>query len=230
MANTRCLPFQIMYRDIAIDEYYHIYNRGNNKKDIFIEERDWIRFLFLVLHLQSPLKFGHIGREVSHFGKHRVFATREVVPEILKNRTVELTTFVFMPNHFHLTMTELKEGGLSEYMQRIQDAYTKYFNIKYKTIGHLLQGPYKAVHIKNNNQLLHLSAYIHRNSRELTGWKNKEHLYPWSSYQDYLQNRWGELLKPGIVLEQFDTPEDYKNFIKTSSAKEKLPDNLLIDD
>ena len=62
-------------------------------------------------------------------------------------------------------------------MQRILNAYTKYFNAKYKKTGHLFQGPFKAVHIERNEQLLHLSAYIHRNPREIKGWKNREHLY-----------------------------------------------------
>lgn len=218
-----------MYRNISLGEYYHVFNRGNNKQNIFHEEKDWIRFLFLVLHFQSRIKFEHVGRQVSYYVKHRMFDTQEDIAEIIKNRAVELVTFTLMPNHFHLSLVGRKERGISEYMRRIQDAYTKYYNTKYKRTGHLFQGPYKAVHIKNNNQLLHLASYIHKNARELSGWENKEHLYPWSSYQDYLQNRWGELLKPEIILEQFNTSEDYKKFVKTSSAKEKLPDDLFID-
>ena len=79
-----------------------------------------------------------------------------------------------MPNHFHLIIVAIKDNGVSEYMRRIQDAYTKYYNAKYERTGHLLQGPYKAVNIKNNNQLLYLSTYIHRNPREISEWKNKE--------------------------------------------------------
>lgn len=218
-----------MYRNIYPEEYYHIFNRGNNKQNIFNEEKDWIRFLFLILYFQSTIKFEHVGRQVTYYVKHRMFDTREDIIKIINNRTIELVTFTLMPNHFHLSLVERKEGGISEYMRRIQDAYTKYYNTKYKRMGHLFQGSYKAVHVKDNNQLLHLSSYIHKNSRELSGWKNKEHLYPWSSYQDYLQNRWGGLLKPEIILEQFNTPKDYKKFVKTSSAKEKLSNDLFLD-
>ncbi len=151
------------------------------------------------------------------------------IEEIVRKRTVELISFTLMPNHFHLLIHQLKDNGIANYLSRIQNAQTKYFNTKYKRTGHLFQGSYKSVHIKSNNQLLYLSAYMHKNQRELMGWKNKEHLYPWSSYQDYLQNRWGELLKPGIILEQFNNPKDYKNFIKKSNAKEQLLDGLLID-
>ena len=214
---------------VATGEYHHIYNRGNDKQVIFHDKRDWTRFLFLILHLQSDTVFENIGRYVNYFVKHRMFNTHEDIPDILRTRSVELTGFTLMPNHFHLVITGVKDRGISEYMRRIQDAYTKYFNVKYKRTGHLFQGPYQAVHIKENRQLLHLSAYIHKNPRELPAWKNKEHLYPWSSYQDYIQNRWGELLHTDIILEQFDNHEDYVSFVKSSSAKESLPATYIID-
>ena len=217
-----------MYRNIAFNENYHVFNRGNNKQEIFKEERDWIRFLFIILHFQSKITFDQIGRHVSHYVQHRMFDTDKIT-EIIQNRYVELTSFVLMPNHFHLSLIETKEGGISEYLRRIQDAYTKYFNIKYERTGHLFQGPYKSVHIKNNEQLLYLSAYIHKNSKEITGWKDKEYLFPWSSYQDFNKNRWGDLLKSNIILEQFEGFKEYQKFVKTSSAKENLPDKLRLD-
>lgn len=209
---------------IAPGQYYHIYNRGNNKQNIFTDEKDWIRFLFLVLYFQSPVIFNNINYNISNFTEHRVFSvSQKTLDKILNNRTVELVNFTNMSNHFHLTVKEIEEGGISSYMQRIQNSHTKYFNTKYDKSGHLFQGPYQIVHIKNNEQFLHLSAYIHRNPRELRQWKDKEHLYPWSSYQDYLaENRWGELLKPQIVLDQFSNKDEYKNFIETSGTKTLL--------
>ncbi|MDP3935341.1 MAG: transposase [Candidatus Giovannonibacteria bacterium] len=138
----------------------------------------------------------------------------------MQEKYVELVNFAMMPNHFHLTVREFKEGGIAQYMQRVLCAYTKYFNAKYQKSGHLFQGPYKAVHIEDNEQLLHLSAYIHRNPRELSEWKNKEHIYPWSSYQDYVnENRWGKLLTQDILLGQFADKKEYENFLKSSPAK-----------
>lgn len=113
-----------------------------------------------------------------------------------------------------------EESGIPKYMQRALNAYTKYFNIKHKKTGHLFQGPYQLVRVKNNDQLLHLSAYIHRNPRELREWRGREFDYPHSSLQDFVgENRWGELLKPDIVLGQFKSGSDYKRFVETSSAK-----------
>jgi putative transposase len=125
-----------------------------------------------------------------------------------------------MPNHFHLILREVEEGGIARYMQRVLNGYTKYYNAKYETSGHLFQGPYKAVHVADNDQLLYLSAYIHRNPRELHDWKNREHQYRWSSYQDYVaENRWEGLLSTSLVVEQFDSKEAYRKFVETSSAK-----------
>lgn len=216
---------------ISISEHYHIFNRGNNKQNIFLDGRDRIRFLFLILYLQSPLVFQNMSRPVSNFVKSSAFNISGTITEkIIKNRYVELVNFTLMPNHFHISIRELKEEGISQYMQRILTAYTKYFNAKYGKSGHLFQGPFQIVHIEDNEQLLHLSAYIHRNPRELKEWKNKEHQFPWSSYQDYItENRWGELIKREIILDQFSDKKEYQNFVKTSGAKLEPDEKYLLD-
>ncbi|KKU05641.1 MAG: hypothetical protein UX07_C0014G0012 [Parcubacteria group bacterium GW2011_GWA2_45_30] len=206
----------------APEEHYHIFNRGNNKQPIFQNNKDRIRFLFLLLHNQAPVHFINLSRQVSYFVKHRVFNISDAeVNKIATKRYVELENFVLMPNHFHMTVFEKEEGGISRYMQRILNGYTKYFNTKYQKVGHLFQGPFKAVHVEDNRQLLYLSAYIHRNPRELQDWNNKEISFPWSSYQDYAEkNRWGNLLKSEVILSQFSDKTEYKNFVETSGAKE----------
>lgn len=207
--------------NIAPGEHYHIFNRGNNKQLIFLDIRDYARFLFLVLYFQSPIVFQNLSRQIIYFVQNRAFNININTEEVINKRYVELVSFTLMPNHFHLCLHQIKENGIAQYMQRVLCAYTKYFNKKYKKSGHLFQGPYKAVHIKNNKQLLYLSAYIHRNQRELSQFKNKEQSYLWSSYQDYVkENRWGKLLLPNIILDQFSTKQEYNDFVKTCTAKE----------
>lgn len=215
---------------IALGEYYHIYNRGNNKQEIFLDTRDWIRFLFLIIHNRSSQVFYNLGRQVSYFVKHSVFnIDNDCLEKINKSRSVELVSFALMPNHFHLLVKESSENGTSTYMQRVLNAYTKYFNTKYKRSGHLFQGPFQVVHVKTNNQLLHLSAYIHRNPRELAGWKNKEDKYPWSSYQDCIGfDRWNKLLEHLVLTKQFKNNNEYRMFVETNPAK-KLAQELLLD-
>lgn len=217
--------------NLAPGEYYHIFNRGNHKQNIFFDQRDWIRLLFLILYFRSPLNFYNVGRQISYFVKHRMFnISEDIINEISEKQTVELISFALMPNHFHLILHELNEGGISKYMQRILNAYTKYFNTKHEKVGHLFQGPYKIVHVANNEQLLYLSTYIHRNPRELKDWKNNEHNYPWSSYQDYInKNRWNKLLKNEVIITQFKNNNDYRQFVDKSPAKNYLDDELTID-
>lgn len=204
---------------IAPGEYYHIYNRAVSKQTIFHDTRDYLRFLFLILYFQSPLIFQQLGRLVKHFVQHRVLDTIDI-NEIIKKRTVELVAFCVMPNHFHLILKGLEEGGIATYMQRVLNAYAKYYNTKYEKSGHVFQGPYRAVHVSSDRQLLYLSSYIHRNPRELANWLGKEDQYQWSSYQDYIgENRWGNLLLLDIILGQFKDKKKYQEFVKTSIAK-----------
>jgi len=209
--------------EFAPGEHYHLCIRGNNKQNIFRDESDRARLLFLVTHLQSPEPIPKIGRIVQEYRKTWTWKVDpELVSHILKTRYVVLEAFSFMTNHVHLGMCEKEEKGISRYTQRILDAYAKYFNTKYETVGHLFQSPYRAVHVEDNDQLLYLSTYIHRNPRELPGVAGREHLYKWSSYQDYLgQNRFGALLDPSLVLDQFDDPSDYRAFVDSSIAKDQ---------
>lgn len=215
---------------IAPDEYYHIYNRGVNKQPVFLGDVDYFRMLTLITFLQSPRPIYNTNWYVKKLIKTgHLDLNNKIINELLFDRTVELILFALMPNHFHLLVRELEEGGISKYLQRIEIAYTKYFNIKHGRFGYLFQGPYQSVQVSSNEQALHLSAYIHKNCSELKGWSGKEHKYPWSSYHDILEgNRWGQLLKHDIVSEQFLNPEEYKHFVETSGVKE-LDEDLIID-
>ena len=211
---------------IAPGEHYHIFNRAVSRQVIFHDFGDYARFLFLILYLQAPIKILHIGRAVKDFlkyfgqgGQSRALATG-YEKEIMKKRMVELVAFCLMPNHFHLVIKELEERGIASYMQRVLTAYAKYYNTKYEKSGHVFQGPYKAVYIEDDRQLLYLSAYIHRNPREISKWFKREDQYIWSSYQDFIsENRWGNLIMPDIVTGQFKNKKKYHEFVKPSPAK-----------
>ena len=214
------------YENFAPNEYYHVFGRGAKREKIFIDDRDKARFIFLITHLQSPVRIYNVNWYTEGFIKKGVFSTQENrVNEVIKKRNVELVAFVLMPNHFHLLVRNLSDGILSVYMHRVLTAYGKYFNAKYHKKGHVFEGPFKAVHVKNNNQLLHLSAYIHKNPKEIKGFENSYDKYSYSSYQDYVGlNRWGHFLSTEIVLKQFKDQAKYRDFVTTSTAKESLND------
>jgi putative transposase len=209
--------------NIAPDEFLHVYNRGIEKNIIFFNDRDRKRFLFLMMTFQIPETMKNVDRMFKDFILDPETYIKNFNCDGLKKRQIELISFCLMPNHFHLLIQEIEEGGISKYMQRLQNAYTKYINTKYDRSGHLFQGAYKAVLVESNEQLLYVSSYIHKNPRELRDYKNKELKYFWSSYQDcVLENRWGEFLKPDMLTGQFfsEHGESYQDFVETSGAKE----------
>ena len=209
----------------APGEYYHIYNRGMQKQKIFETDKDRLRFIFLLLAMQGKNSIKNISREVRRSVQSSTLHIQpEIEKNVLENRTVELISFCLMPNHFHLLVFEKTEGGIAKYMQRVLTAYTKYFNVRHQKSGHLLQGSYKSVQIEDDRQLMHASAYIHKNPNELALWRGKYEKYPWSSLQDYIfENRFGQLLSPGIIIERFKEEKgSYRDFVKTSPAKEKF--------
>jgi putative transposase len=213
---------------ITEDEYYHIYNRGVEKRNIFMDDNDRWRFLTLLFIFQSNMFIPNISRVVTDV-RHRMLNT-DTMLEVLKNKTVELVSFCLMPNHFHLILKGNEEKSISKFMQRLGNAYTKYFNTKYERKGHLFSGKYNSILIDSNEYLLYLSAYIHLNPRELKQWNKKELLYPWSSFQDFSkENRWGGFLDSSIVSNQFNDSREYKNFVEESDIKSGVKKEYFLD-
>jgi putative transposase len=223
-SNILCYaPAMTVARGISLGEHYHVFNRGAHKANLFRDEQDWLRFLFLLLHCQSSLSVLNVKRYLSTKALEEGFKVpQKQLEAIEKEKIVELVSFCVMPNHFHLLVKETAEGGIAAYMQRLATGYATYFNAKYKASGHLFEGRYKSVHVKDNDQLLYLSAYIHRNPRELAKWKGYELAYPYSSFQDLVEeNRWGSLLVGDILTGQFDGTKqsNYLDFVNSSTAK-----------
>ncbi len=211
------------------NEYYHLCGRGLDRQTLFRDTGDFLRFLFLILYLQSPAQIHNIGSSVSAFLKHGSFGvTEERKIKLTKDKSLELVSFALMPNHFHLLVRNVEEGAVSVYMHRTLMAYGKYFNTKYERFGHVFDGPFRSVHLKKNEQLLYTSSYIHKNPKSLPEFEHKYDEYPWSSYQDYTtQNRWPALLHTEILLGQFKSQANFRHFTETSVAKESELDLLI---
>lgn len=206
---------------VISDTFYHVYNRGNLRQELFRDRSDYVRFVFLILYLQSTLSLTQTNRSVSNYIKKGSFGvSKGDLAEILEQRFVEVHNFCIMPNHFHMTIKNLTDDGLSRYMHKIANAYGKYFNTKYDQSGHVFQGTYKTIIIETDNQLDYLSAYVHRNPHELSKWKDNAFDYPWSSYQDYDNNRWGSLLCVDQIKNRHKSFADYRKFVEESGAKE----------
>lgn len=212
----------------AEGEYYHIYNRGVEKRAIFLNDRDRWRFLTLLLLLQGEVLVPKISRIVSDVQHWRLDS--DIFKEVLASREVELVCFCLMGNHYHLILSEIKEGGISRYMMRLGDSYTKYFNIIHERKGHLFESKFQSIHIDENNYLRHLSAYIHLNPRDLKSWGGREHEYPWSSFRSYCgDGRLGDFINPSIIIDQFRNTDEYVQFVKETRKKDDLPEEYRID-
>lgn len=127
-------------------------------------------------------------------------------------KIVEIICYCLMPNHFHFLLQQITENGVTEFMSKVSNSYTKYINVKNQRVGPLLQGEFKAVHIEDNEQLLHVSRYIHLNP--LVGYITKDlEAYQWSSYPEYLNLTNHAICSKKIILDQFNSPDTYKQFL-----------------
>jgi len=209
------------YENFLQNEIYHLAVSGAGESILFIDDEDRTRFIFLITHFQSPTQIYNINWHTNRFLKKGAFTpTPEKQKLILSGRNVELLSFVILKDQFHLLLRNLAEGITSVYMQRILTAYSKYFNKKYNKRGHVFSGPFRAKKIKNNEELLKISAQFHISAKELVEEKSGD--YPWSSYQDYIEiNRWGELLSTEPILKHFKNQAEYKKFVE-SHKPEKL--------
>ena len=194
--------------------YYHVYNRGVNKRKIFLDNQDHQRAIDT---LQYYLYSGHRLR----FSYYRRLndQLKQEYSSYLMAQTVGIVSYVLMPNHFHFLINQLEDGGISNCLRLFENSYTRYFNTKHKRIGPLLQGPFKAVTIESDSQLLHVTRYIHLNpfSSKLVDTTEKLERYPWSSYPSYLKTgRSQSFINNEIILDQFKN-QSYRTFVNERS-------------
>lgn len=174
-------------------EYYHIYNRGVDKRTIFVDDADRQRFVELLFLSNSVLP---VDIRFQRKENHSIFDIER------KNLLVRIGVYCLMPNHFHILLTPAIEGGVAMFMQKILTGYSMYFNKKYDRQGILFEGRFKAEHVYFDEYLKYLFSYIHLNPVKLiqSDWKEvgvrdldnvKKYLneYKFSSLLDYFGNR-----------------------------------------
>ncbi len=214
----------------AENEYYHIYNRGTEKRKIFLNNFDYQRFL-LSLKLMNFEQDGLMIAWRDYKATNPSADLESFLRLSLRKRKplVGIVCFSLLPNHFHFILTPLAEKGVEKFMHRIGVGYSMYFNKKYNRSGSLFQGPFKAIQIKPN-LLLYLSAYVNCNS-EVHGIARAE-VYLWSSFPEYIGKRKKGLCRnvKKIILDDFRSGDDYKKFAKKNAKhmREKKIDEKMI--
>lgn len=138
--------------------YYHIYNRGTDKRDIFMNQADLKRFALSVKEFNVIKPIGSLKDKAS---KNLVNKPSSDVgrPEPL----VSVVCYCFNPNHFHFIVKQEVEGGISEFFKRLLGGYTKYFNLVHKRNGALFQGRFKSKLINEEEYFLKIRPYVHLN-------------------------------------------------------------------
>jgi putative transposase len=196
----------------APGEFYHLYNRGADKRNIFLTRGDRDRFLALLYLANQP---GAVDLKIQGRTLVEILEPRQGEP------LVEVAAYCLMPNHFHLLVREHADGGISKFMQKVTTGYTMYFNKRNDRSGVLFQGKFKATHVDDDRYLRYLISYIHLNPVKLIdpGWKDTgitdrtqaEHFlraYTASSYLDYLRNDRPE----GVILSMQALPEYFSDW------------------
>lgn len=168
---TNIMPAKNSIKEYASESFYHLYNRGVAKQNIFLDDQDYKVFLsYLKTYLCAPAQ-----------------TEAEAPSRKLKNffSLIKLLAYCLMPNHFHLLIWQKEIDGISSFMHSLLTKYSLYFNRKYQRVGPVFQGKLKGVTVQTENQFLYLSKYIHRNPLDLTSRPGLE-VYSYSSYRNYL--------------------------------------------
>jgi len=201
---------------------YHVLSRGVDKRKIFMDDEDYLRFihdLFEFNDKEPTLNIGYLFKNQ----KNQYIDLRSQYIEKRKF-LVNILAFCLMPNHYHLLIRPAVENGITLFMRKLNIGYAKYFNNKYERKGALFEGRYKSILITDQSHFIHLPYYIHLNSLDLKfpGWRNKEiknykeamkflESYRWSSFQDYIgKKNFPSVTQREFLLEFFEGSPNYK--------------------
>jgi len=206
------------------NEFYHVYNRGVDKRQITLDQDDSNRFIQSLKDFNSLEPIGSIYEH--SFEKNQSSNNKS-------EKLVNIICYCLNPNHYHLILEQLTDDGIEKLLHRLGMGYSKYFNNKYKRNGILWQGKFKDIHIEDNEYLLHLSAYVNLNDKA----HQLGHLVSKlvrNSWNEYLGPEKYDLCQPSIVLDQFDNKENYQSFalsalesIKSRKSEIKMDEMYL---
>lgn len=203
---------------LVTDEYYHIYNRGFNKQRIFLSSYDYQRAFEVIRYyhfLTPPIKFSYLNLQTQKRQK-------QILSQLVQTQ-IDILAFCFMPNHFHFLVKQIKNEGILTSISKFSNSYSRYFNLIHKRKGPVFEGRFQAVRVTNNEQLLHLSRYIHLNPYTASIVNSIRDLqrYPYSSLKEYLHPHRFNLSQTAEILSQFESEKDYLNFINDNADYQK---------
>lgn len=195
---------------LETDSVYHVFNKSIADFKIFNEKKDFLRIFEVAKYYQFekvPLSFSRFIRARKE--RKKIFSNSFLLEK--NNKLVEIIAYCFMPTHIHLALKQVKDNGISVFMNKVLDSYTRYFNLSHKRKGPLWEGPFKNVLVESDDQLYHLTRYIHLNP--VTAYLvDKSEDWDFSSYREYLGIAKDKVCKYDDLFE-IDTAS-YKKFVE----------------
>jgi putative transposase len=212
----------------ANEEIYHVYNRGVEKRIIFKSPTDYTRAIYTMWYyryLKPELRFSYFNN-LSRLEK-------QLYLNKLQNLSlkVEILCYCLMPNHFHMLLRQKSDTGIKSFMSAFSNSFARFFNTKYHRVGPLFQSEFKALRIEDDEQLIHLSRYIHINpATSFLVEQNNIESYRWSSLQEYLHGNEKSFCNKTDVLDHFKSTKEYKSFLlnQVNYARELHKINELV--
>lgn len=197
---------------LVTDQVYHIFNKSQGNIPVFQSTRSGQAMLDAIWYYQ----YQKVPMKLSYF-RAQSKKDREMISTGLLTTPhyINLLAYCLMPNHYHLLIKQTADNGISKYMGNVQNSITRYLNIKHKQKGHIFIGQFKAIRIESDEQLLHVSRYIHLNP--YTGYIvqtiEETKKYRWSSCNEYTTNATG-FCDHELVLSHFKSKNGYEKFIE----------------
>lgn len=226
------MPARNSRKQYLENSYYHLYNRGVEKRTIFLDLQDYAVFLsylkdYLLPKDEKALLEKFTDSTTSAKEKDKILKLLH-----LNNFAQEITLLAYclMPNHFHFFLKQKSAKSIDTFMNSLGTRYTMYFNRKYKRVGSLYQGVYRAVQILSEEQFLYLTKYIHKQALLLSNTNGREQP---SSYMEYLGKRHTPWIKPDEVLSYFSKTNlklSYQSFVEELEYEGNIQDLMLDED
>lgn len=236
-ASASNMPARNRTKQYIENSYYHLYNRGVEKRLIFLDQQDYAVFLNYLKEYLLPKDEQDLRKQLSD--PNNTYKERDKILKLLRlnnfSGEITLLAYCLMPNHFHFFIKQKNPSSIDRFMQSLGTRYTMYFNRKYKRVGFLYQGTYKAVLIETEEQFTYLSKYIHKQARlhqppsasqgrTLQGWEQP------SSCPEYLGKRKTKWVHPEEVLSYFSKTNpklSYKSFLEEKDDFSVIQNKIL---
>lgn len=211
---------------IVTGQFYHVCNRGIDKRSTFTDKREYKRAMEIV----SFYHFSHLPLKLSRYLTLPNSDQIQIMKDLIgvNKKVVSIVSFCLMPNHFHFLLQQMEDSGVSKFLSQLQNSYTRYFNTKHERIGPLFLDQFKAVRIETDEQLLHVCRYIHLNPYTSYVVKSLIDLesYPWSSFPEYMDPDKEGICDKDLILSFFETREDYKQFVFNNADYQRELDKI----